>query len=65
MNSSLVDTGLPLGDRLAKMAAQAREKAQQLPPGREKDELLTRARRAETAAHLLGLVGAADPEPRR
>ncbi len=65
MNSSLVDSGLPLGDRLAKMAAQAREQAHQLPPGREKDELLTRARRAETAAHLLGLVGAANPGPRR
>lgn len=65
MSNSLVDSGLPLGDRLAKMAAQARKKARQLPPEREQDELLTRARRAEAAAHLLGLVGAADLEPRR
>jgi hypothetical protein len=41
----------PLEDRLAQAAAD-REKALSLPQGKERDELLRRARRAETASHL-------------
>jgi hypothetical protein len=43
---------LSLQDRLALFAKAAREKASLLPPGAEKDELLFKARQADTAAHL-------------
>jgi hypothetical protein len=39
-------------DRVASYAEAARKVAALLPPGAEKDELLHKARRAETAAHL-------------
>ena len=39
-------------DRLAVFAKLTRERASLLPPGAEKDELLSKARRADTAAHL-------------
>jgi hypothetical protein len=39
-------------DRLATFAKLMRERASLLAPGAEKDELLSKARRAETAAHL-------------
>jgi hypothetical protein len=41
-----------LQDRLASFAKEARAKAWVLPPGTEKDDLLRRARQADTAAHL-------------
>jgi hypothetical protein len=41
-----------LKDRLASFAEEVRDKASQLRPGAEKDALLKRARRADTAAHI-------------
>jgi len=41
-----------LGDRLASFAKSAREKAAQLAPGADRDELLKKARQADTASHL-------------
>ena len=38
--------------RLEEHARQARERAHKLPPGREQDALLKRARQDETVAHL-------------
>jgi hypothetical protein len=39
-------------DRLSSFAMELREEASRLPSGPRKDDLLKRARRAETAAHL-------------
>jgi hypothetical protein len=41
-----------LKDRLAVFAEEARSKASQLRPGPEKEDLLKKARQADTAAHL-------------
>jgi hypothetical protein len=41
-----------LGERLIKEARVAREKAEQLPPGEERADLLKKARQADTAAHI-------------
>ena len=41
-----------LRDRLTSFAVNACEKASRLPPGIEKDDLLKKARQADTAAHL-------------
>lgn len=41
-----------LKDRVTAFAAEVREKANQLPPGPERDLLLKKASRADTAAHL-------------
>ena len=38
-----------LKDRLSAFAEEAREKASHLPPGRERDEMLKKARKAEEA----------------
>jgi hypothetical protein len=43
---------LSLKDRLAAFAKDVREKANLLPPGGQRDDLLQRASRAETASHL-------------
>jgi hypothetical protein len=43
---------ISLQDRLAAFAKDVREKASPLPPGIEKDDLLRRARQADTASHL-------------
>jgi hypothetical protein len=43
---------ISLRDRLAYFAKAAREKASLLPPGAEKDELLRKARQADTTAHI-------------
>jgi hypothetical protein len=43
---------MTLQQRLALFAKAAREKASLLRPGAEKDELLRKARQADTAAHL-------------
>lgn len=43
---------LSLKDRLAAFADEMREKAEQLNPGAERDDLLRRARQADTALHL-------------
>ena len=42
----------PLKDRLVAFAEEARGKAAQLQPGPEREDLLKRARQADTAAHL-------------
>ena len=39
-------------DRLASFAKETRETAEMLPPGPLRDELLRKARQADTAAHL-------------
>ncbi len=41
-----------LKDRLSSFAREAREKASLLPPGPEKEQMLRKARQADTAAHL-------------
>ncbi len=43
---------VPFDERLHKAASEAREAAQQLPQGAERDALLKKARQAETAVHL-------------
>ena len=47
----LVQT-VSLKERLAAFAQQARERAKILESGTERDELLKKARRADTAAHI-------------
>ena len=42
----------PLKDRLTAFAEEARQKADELPPGPERDEMLKKARQADTACHL-------------
>jgi len=42
---------VPLRDRLASFAKATREKAASLPPGKERDELLMKARQADTACN--------------
>jgi len=41
-----------LRDRIASFARKVREKASQLPPGKEKDDFLRKARLADTASHV-------------
>jgi hypothetical protein len=43
---------LPLHDRLNAWSNEVRERAAMLPPGKEQDDLLTKARRADTASDL-------------
>lgn len=43
---------LPLQERLRQLACRAREKAEALPPGRERDRLLTAAMSTESAAAI-------------
>jgi hypothetical protein len=43
---------LLLVDRLAAWATELREQAASLPPGLQKDDLLRKARQADTASHL-------------
>jgi hypothetical protein len=43
---------VPLEERLRVQAGADRERASALPPCREREELLLRARRAETASHI-------------
>ena len=43
---------ISLKERLASFAKEVRTKASQLPPGVERDTLLKKASRADTAAHL-------------
>jgi hypothetical protein len=42
----------PLQQRLTEWAKTVLEKANQLPPGPERDDLIKKARQADTAAHL-------------
>ena len=41
-----------LQDRLMKFAKEAREKASRLPPGSEREDMLRKARQADTASHV-------------
>ena len=41
-----------LEERLAQEAQSLREQAEALPPGRDRENLLRRARQAETASHM-------------
>jgi len=41
-----------LEERLTKTAADARERAQALPPGKERDELLSRAQKCDRALKI-------------
>nr|WP_249780163.1 hypothetical protein [Bradyrhizobium sp. dw_411] len=43
---------VPLRDRLISFANEVRMKADLLPPGRERDDLLKKERQADTASHL-------------
>ena len=43
---------ISLKERLASFAKEIREKARLMPPCREREELLKRASRADTASHL-------------
>lgn len=43
---------LPLKDRLALFAKDARAGADELPPGPAKDDLLCKAHQADTASHI-------------
>jgi hypothetical protein len=43
---------ISLQKRLALWASEVRTQAELLPPGAERDALLTKARQADTAAHL-------------
>jgi len=54
---------LSLKERLFSFARMMREKASRLPPGPEKDDLLTRARRADTACHLDDWANSAGLQP--
>jgi hypothetical protein len=47
-----VKQSLPLGERLLRSAREARDAAQQLPPGLDQMRLLKRAREAEAIAQL-------------
>jgi hypothetical protein len=54
---------LSFRDRLASFAKTARKVAALLPPGAEKDELLRKARQADTAAHLNEWVSSPGLQP--
>jgi hypothetical protein len=43
---------LTFPDRMAKEAERFRQEAETKPPGQERDDLLSKARQAETAAHV-------------
>ena len=53
-----------LEERLAKAAAQLRKQAQGTPPGVERDLLVRKARRAETASHVNRVAGLGLQAPR-
>jgi hypothetical protein len=52
-----------LEDRLADQAQRFRDQAKTLPPGRERDELMRKARQAETASHINEWVSSAGLRP--
>ncbi|WFU59799.1 hypothetical protein QA639_09610 [Bradyrhizobium pachyrhizi] len=51
----------PLEERLTKEARELRRRAKALPPGRERESLLRRARHDETTAHLAEWLLSASP----
>ncbi len=50
-------------ERLATFARELREEARTLPPGPQRDDLLKRASRADTAAHLAEWAGSPGLQP--
>jgi hypothetical protein len=52
MRRQRIDHASSLQERLADQAQRFREQAKTLPPGPERDELIRKARQAETASHL-------------
>jgi hypothetical protein len=54
---------LPLKDRLASFAKQMRDEAKHMPSCRERDELLRKASRAETASHLDNWANSSELRP--
>ena len=52
-----------LKDRLASFATDAREKASLLPPGPEKEQMLRKARQADTASHLDEWINSSGLQP--
>jgi hypothetical protein len=50
-------------DRLRNFAREARERADKLPPGPEKNELLRKARQADTAAHVDKWISSPELQP--
>jgi hypothetical protein len=54
---------IPLKDRLAVFAKEARDKASLLPPGPEKNGLLRKASNAETACHVDDWVNSPGLQP--
>jgi hypothetical protein len=52
MSRNRVQQSTSLTDRLAAWAKGVRDQADRLPPGPERDELIKKARQADTAAHL-------------
>ena len=56
---------MPFGERLEKAADEAREAAERLPHGQEREALLKKARQAEMAAHLNAMLVSPDAESPR
>jgi hypothetical protein len=54
---------LTLQERLAAFATQARDKAVELQSGLEKDDLLRKAKQADTASHLDGWLNSPGLKP--
>ena len=52
-----------LQDRLMKFAKEAREKASRLPPGSEREDILRKARQAETAFHMDDWLSSQELQP--
>jgi hypothetical protein len=52
-----------LQDRLVKFGKDAREKALRLPPGPEQEDMLRKARLADTASHLDGWISSLELQP--
>ncbi|UWU69466.1 hypothetical protein N2602_02745 [Bradyrhizobium sp. NC92] len=52
-----------LDDRMAELAAALTEQASQLPPGKEREDFLRRARIAETGAHINDWIHSSGLQP--
>jgi hypothetical protein len=66
MQSRRFKNTLTFPDRMAEEAERFREEAETKPPGQERDDLLRKARQAETAAHIdewLSSPGLKGPTP--
>ena len=56
---------LPLQDRMALHALRLKEEAQALQPGPERDDMIRRARHAETASHVDDWLSSPGVQPPR